>query len=203
MISAAPFALAQFDDGGDDVRVGVDDLVAVILDEVRLEHDALALERHRCAEVLVLLSAGWRRGRRRSCRPARCGRTSSPAAARSPPTPASSAAEPRADARQDPASPLRGRAAGDERAGLQKPVRPRLGASRRGRKSYVVSHAEGEHHQRLPITVRLQPARRPRLSTAARCGSSSRLQRFVRPSAVRDTDRGRALPSTDVRYRRC
>ncbi len=33
---------------------GVDDLVAVVLDEVRLEDDALAAERHARAEVLVL-----------------------------------------------------------------------------------------------------------------------------------------------------
>ena len=54
MTSAAPSRLAQLDDGRDDVRVGVDDLVAVVLDQVRLEHDALARERHARAEVLVL-----------------------------------------------------------------------------------------------------------------------------------------------------
>ena len=47
-------AAAQFDHGGDDVRMRVDDLVAVVLDEVRLEDDALALERNALAEVLVL-----------------------------------------------------------------------------------------------------------------------------------------------------
>ena len=49
-----PFAPAQLDDGGDDVRMGVDDLVAVVLDQVRLEDDALALQRHLGAEMLVL-----------------------------------------------------------------------------------------------------------------------------------------------------
>ena len=49
------FALAQLDDGGDDVRIRVDDLVAMILDEVRLEDDTLAGQSGtRVAEMLVL-----------------------------------------------------------------------------------------------------------------------------------------------------
>src|SRR6266542_6135208 len=47
-------ALAQLDDRGDDVRIGVDHLAAMILDQVRLEDDALALERDALAELLVL-----------------------------------------------------------------------------------------------------------------------------------------------------
>src|SRR5262249_34521333 len=48
------FALAQLDHRGDDVRVGVDDLVAMVLDEVRLEDDPFALEGHLRTESLIL-----------------------------------------------------------------------------------------------------------------------------------------------------
>src|SRR5207244_2344920 len=41
---ARPLAAAEFDDGGDHPRVGVDHLVTVILDQVRLQNDALAGE---------------------------------------------------------------------------------------------------------------------------------------------------------------
>ena len=78
---AGPLALAQLDDGVDDARVGVDDLVAVVLDQVRLEDDALARERHVLAEVLELLLQDVGERARRSARPGRCGRPTSAAAA--------------------------------------------------------------------------------------------------------------------------
>ena len=54
------FRLAQFDDRRDDERVRVDDLVAVVLDEVRLEDDALAAERNLGAKGLVLFADDFR-----------------------------------------------------------------------------------------------------------------------------------------------
>ena len=47
-------AAAQLDDGRHHARVGVDHLVAVILDQVRLQDDSLALQGHLAAEGLVL-----------------------------------------------------------------------------------------------------------------------------------------------------
>jgi hypothetical protein len=46
---------AQLDDGGDNAGMRVDDLVAVVLDEVGLEDDALAGQRHALPECLILL----------------------------------------------------------------------------------------------------------------------------------------------------
>ncbi len=49
-----PFATAQLDDGGDQVRMRVDHLVAVILDQIRLEDHPFAFERHLGPERFIL-----------------------------------------------------------------------------------------------------------------------------------------------------
>src|ERR1043166_7993596 len=49
-----PLALAKLDDCGHDARIGVDHLVAMPFDEIRLQNDAFPFERHGGAEMLVL-----------------------------------------------------------------------------------------------------------------------------------------------------
>ena len=198
MISAAPSRLHSSMTAATTLRIRVDDLVAMILDQVRLEDDALALERNRRPEMLVLLlqDAGEIGVVIRP--PGRCGRRNWPATAGDCSTALSGqAAEPGADA----ARPSDFCPAGSSRPACDRALGGMpVSASR---KELRRADAERERHQGVPMAAGCTQA--PSADALVGGGDAARraaVSASATPGMIAVADRGRASPSRGVRGRR-